>query len=154
MFPSKGHESTFWKSIRKRIIEGHSGSTTLGYEREQTKDGKFPTIESYFTYLYIRDVLNLSVSPPGKFRNAAAFYSHLTQCANQNDLGAEIDALKKRKLLVSMAPSACQAEASRKGFHIFDFVFANGVLAKIHSFIYELKAGAFQLAGTSTYLIK
>lgn len=147
MFPSKGQEATFWKSIiPKKIIELLSDNTTLGYEREPTQDGKFPTMESYFTYLYIRDGLGLDVSSPGKFPNVAGFYAHLEQFSALNKLTAEIAKLKQRRMLVSMAPSACQAEAKHNGFHVFDFIFVNNVLSKIRPFVYTLNVGGqFQM---------
>ena len=147
MFPSKGQEATFWKSLMpRRIIERLSDNTTLGYQRESTKDGKYPTIESYFTYLYIRDVLGLDVSPPAKFRNVIGFYTHLEKFSAVNNLTEEIAKLKQRKILVSMAPSACQAEAKRNGFHVFDFIFANNILSKIQPFVYTLEDSQFKLA--------
>ena len=151
MFAAKGHESAFWKYVPRKLVELLSANTTLDYRREQTQDGKFPTIESYFTYLYIREVLGQPVTAPGGFRNVAAFYAHLSTFADRNNLTAEIDALKKRKVLISMAPSACQAEASRKGFHLFDFAFSGGLLTKIQSSVYELRPGGFQSVRDASY---
>jgi len=154
MFPSKGQEATFWKSfIPKKIIEWFSVNPTLGYTRESTKDGKYPSVESYFTYFYIRDVLGLDVSSPGKFRNAAGFYAHLETFSALNNLNSEINKLKAHKLLVSMAPSACQAEAKRNGFHVFDFIFVNNALFKIDTFVYGLENGQCKLVKKLTFLV-
>ena len=46
---------------------------------------------------------------------------------------------------IHMAPSACQAEAKRNGFHVFDFIFVNNILAKINPFVYALEDSQFKL---------
>jgi len=155
MFPAKGQEAAFWKSFMpKKIIDWFSVNPTLGYAREPTQDGKYPSVESYFTYFYIRDVLGLDVSSPADFRNAAGFYAHLETFSTRNNLNAEIDKLKDRKMLVSMAPSACQAEAKRNGFHMFDFNFVNNALRKIDTSVYEIENGQCKLAKKSAFLVQ
>ena len=54
---------------------------------------------------------------PSEFEKINEFYKQLSEKTNDVSLEKELDELYKKEMLISLAPSACQAEAKWVGFH-------------------------------------
>jgi len=93
----------------------------VSYSREKTRDGKYPSFEYYLRYLYIKEVMDKTVSGPRDFENVKHFYRHIDSI--ENDFDKRYRELLSRRCLLSMAPSAAQAEAELNGFVILEFNF-------------------------------
>lgn len=142
----------FFKSLVPRLLLRAFNDQPDGitYERERTTDGRFPTTRSYFEYLYLKHVLKRPVLGPSSFRTPAAFYKHL------RDFDAGIDQklrdLKRRRIAISMAPSACQDEAPRHGFHLVTFFLSDArAIVKIRWELYVYKGSEFELHRAKTF---
>jgi predicted phosphodiesterase len=136
-----------WKRIIPKMLLNRFGAnrnTPVSYKREFTKEGKPPTLESYFLYRYLKDIEKLDgIKGPGAFDTPKQFYNYLDQQSSRNTLRHKIEALRKQKVLISMAPSACQEEAKRKGFHYFEFKIIDNVVEEIAQDVYEFIDGTF-----------
>lgn len=109
----------FWKKLAQKIhLMKKDSNCLVSYKRESTKSGQLPTMESYFNYLYISSNKNSNALPPSSFDTAAQFHEHIEEITNDESLSRIVKKLKEKRILVSLAPSACQAEAKWKGFNV------------------------------------
>lgn len=113
------------KRLMRRIIPKYflrkmDDDCLVSYSRESAKNGQLPTLESYFNYLYLKKK-GFDVCGPSSFNKISEFYKSLNELVNNSSLSNELEVLKGRRLLVSLAPSACQAEAKWVGFHEVTF---------------------------------
>lgn len=106
-----------WKNVKKLFLKNIVEDNGLtNYRREGAKNGQFPTMEKYFEFLYL--IKNgHEVKRPSEFNSIDEFYSHLNEFIMNRGLKDELEIIQKRKVLISLAPSACQQEANWKGFH-------------------------------------
>jgi hypothetical protein len=88
------------------------------------RDGKRPTLSAFAEYLYIRDSLRRPIPAVSSFTSLSSFYNALRD--EKTDFRDRVEHIRKRKILMSMAPSGCQAEALMKGFHLIRFELSNG----------------------------
>ena len=116
-------------------------------------DGKQPSRSDYVQYLFIRDRIGANLIPVGKYPTVKNF----TEAIREYDAECETAAkdARKRRTLLSMAPSATQAEAGEKGFHILRFQIDDSskriqdVVVEHHQYVnksYEVSARSFRLA--------
>jgi len=111
----------FWKRLAQKVhLVKKDPNCLVSYKRESTKSGQLPTLESYFNYLYIQSEINSTALPPSEFDTAAQFHAHIKQITKDNSLSERMKTLKEKRILVSLAPSACQAEAIWKGFNVIN----------------------------------
>ncbi|WP_020405400.1 hypothetical protein [Hahella ganghwensis] len=92
----------------------------VSYKRVSAQNGQFPTLDSYFDYLYMLKN-GKPVSGPENFNSIKEFYNHLDKQVDDNTMRNKIEEMKSNKVLISLAPSACQDEAKSKGFHVVTF---------------------------------
>jgi hypothetical protein len=140
-----------WKRMIPKLIltlfgvSAGDNPITIAYNREPAANGQFPTLESYFTFLYLKNVEGKKdIKGPSAFDSIKHFYEHLNGFTETGDLKQALDSIKKSRVLISMSPSACQTEAERKGFHELEFSFAENSLKKVRQRVYEFKGVAFQ----------
>jgi len=100
----------FW--VLRRV----SKDDLVSYKREKTKSGQFPTLAYFFEYLYIKS-LNKRIKSPSEFENVKNFYEYIETFKRTDELAQKIEKYNKDKVLISMAPSACQYEADKLGLH-------------------------------------
>ena len=146
--PSRWHSKLWRQRFPKwRIAQALDGDTPVSYRRERSRCGRYPSTASHFLYLYLRDILRQSVRGPEEFETVRGFYAHLQQFDGSEQLVAELKALQRAKVLLSMAPSACQAEADYNGFHHLVFECRDGVLETVESRVYRFDGVAFAEKG-------
>ncbi len=110
----------FKRILPSWILRRINKDDLVSYKRVKTKNGKFPTFAYYFDYLYIKS-LNIDIKGPSKFKNTKKFYKHVDTFKNKEDLNKKIKKYMDDKVLISMAPSACQYEAEKLGLHKLTF---------------------------------
>jgi len=126
-------------------ISPNNNPITIAYKREPAANGQLPTLESYFTFLFLKGVKGITdVKGPSEFDSIKQFYEHLYGYTGAGNLKQALDSLKRSRVLLSMSPSARQAEAERKGLHELEFSFENNALKKVRQSVYEYKGVAFQ----------
>jgi len=114
----KRTKGKFWRRLIPKIwLRKLDNDCLVSYRRECTKNGQLPTMDSYFNYLYMKKN-NVKVLPPSEFETSKQFHDHIKKLTKDISLKKVIDKLKLKKILISLAPSACQAEAKWKGLHI------------------------------------
>jgi len=102
--------------IPKYFMRKIDDDCLVSYKRESAKNGQLPTLKSYFEYLYLAKK-NRELKGPGEFENISEFYKQLDKITKEASLEKELAELYKKEMLISLAPSACQAEAKSVGFH-------------------------------------
>lgn len=111
LLPDRRRRRRVWKRmIPKTIASFMSTTRAVSYRREPTADGRYPSVESYFEFLYLQR-RGVPVHPPHHFKSPQHFYDHLASRPLDKTFRDELALLKRKKVLISMAPSACQAEA-------------------------------------------
>lgn len=111
----------FWRRLVPRfVLAAQDGECLVSYRRESAQDGKLPTLEKYFDYLYLRQK-GFEVRGPREFASIKAFYAQMNGIETQKRMRDELIRARQRRVLISLAPSACQAEARWKGFHTLVF---------------------------------
>lgn len=106
-----------WKRILpKYILRKLDNDCLVSYKRAASKNGQLPTLETYFNYLYLTKK-GAKLLGPEHFDSIRQFYSSLDASLKDKDFKQELEELKKNRVLISQAPSACQAESEWKGFH-------------------------------------
>ena len=114
----------------------------VSYKRESAKNGQLPTLKSFFEYLYL--VKNhKTLKGPSEFDKISEFYEQLTGIMKSQSLDKELEDLYKREILISLAPSACQAEAKWVGFHEVVFSRDSSGVYKAHWDRYQYNGAKF-----------
>ncbi|ODY27630.1 metallophosphoesterase family protein [Vibrio parahaemolyticus] len=117
VLPDKRKKNRFWNRIApKFLLRKMDGDCLVSYKRDKAKNGQLPTLESYFSYLYMRKN-NVDVLGPNSFDNIKDFYAHIDSIAARREFESALQRLGDKNILISLAPSACQEEAEYKGFH-------------------------------------
>lgn len=106
--------------LPKYFLRKLDHESLVSYKREAAQNGQLPTLESYFNFLFLRKK-GVDVKGPSSFSTIKEFYRSLDSIVNQESVSEEISLLMKKKVLISLAPSACQAEAKWLGFHEITF---------------------------------
>ncbi len=91
----------------------------VSYKRETAQNGQLPTLASYFDYLYLCQK-GFNLLGPSLFDNIRGFYAQMKVAAAEKSMSAELAKVKKKRILISLAPSACQAEAEWNGLHVVE----------------------------------
>jgi hypothetical protein len=116
----KRKKPRFWsRLVPKFILRKQDDESLVSYNREPAKNGQLPTLASYFDYLFLRQK-GCKIKGPGEFEKIADFYTHLKSSDIPDNMQAELRKAKEKKILISLAPSACQAEADWNGFHVIE----------------------------------
>ena len=117
--------SRFWRrKIPKFFLRKLDNDCLVSYKRESAQNGQLPTLDSYFNFLFLRKK-GYQVEGPKSFKTIKEFYHHIDSVIANTNLKGELKMLKANKILISLAPSACQEEAQWKGFHSIKFFRAN-----------------------------
>jgi predicted phosphodiesterase len=106
--------------VPKYFLRKIDDDCLVSYRRESARNGQLPTLKSYFEYLYLSKK-NKGLKGPDKFEKISEFYKQLDEVTKETSIEKELDAMYKKEMLVSLAPSACQAEAKWVGFHDVTF---------------------------------
>jgi len=126
----RGKRSIFRRFVPKFLVRRWAPNDwAVSYPRERTADGRYPSFSSYLEYLYLRDVQGLELKRVGEFASVRTFYRYVAQ--QGSPLRAQLDSLKRKRVAVSMAPSACQSEEPENGFMLLEFHFSGTALQKI-----------------------
>jgi len=145
----KGHR--FWTClIPKWLLRKTEEDCLVSYKREAARNGQFPTLKQYFDYLYLVQQGHDLQGPP-MFDNIKQFYLQMAGAAADQGMAAALVEAKKKKVLISLAPSACQPEARWKGFHTVNLSKINGVLSASWD-RYEFDGANFSVMGRNTHV--
>jgi len=110
----------FWsRLIPKFILRRRDEDSLVAYRREAARNGQLPTLSTYFDYLYLRQKGH-DLASPSSFDTIGGFYAQMKSAASAGNMARELEMAKQKRVLVSLAPSACQAEALWNGFHVVE----------------------------------
>ena len=110
----------FWsKFFPKFLLRNNDDDNLVAYKREKARNGQFPTLESFFNYLYLRGK-GFKLRGPSAFENIKGFHDQMKKATSDAGIAGEIANARKKQVLISLAPSACQAEAKWNGLHVID----------------------------------
>jgi len=104
------------RGIVRLLTRRNSDECLVSYKREATQSGRYPLLAYFLAYLYLRN-RGQEVRGPVEFRSPREFHAYLDGFSGKDDLKGELERLMKDRMLISMAPSACQDEAKWKGLH-------------------------------------
>lgn len=105
--------------IPKFVLRRQVNDCLVSYRRESAKNGQLPSLATYFDFLYLKQK-GADLAGPNAFQSIRGFYDQMQSAIANNSMALELEAAKKKCVLVSLAPSACQAEADWNGFHIIE----------------------------------
>ena len=112
----------FWRRwLRKQFPRQFSGTqhSTVNFPKTPTRDGRYPSFDKFFEYLYIRHVLQKDINGPELFDSPKRFHDHVRSF--RSDYPQQLRDACRRKVAFSMAPSPTYEEADNKGFHLIEF---------------------------------
>ena len=110
----------FWtRLIPKFILRRQEHDSLVAYRREAARNGQLPKLSAYFDYLYLKQKGH-DLASPASFDSIRGFYDQMQSAASEDTMAQELRLAKQKRVLISLAPSACQAEAQWNGFHIVD----------------------------------
>lgn len=114
-------QGKFWRKLAPRyLLRMLSDDGLVSYKRQTARNGQYPKLEAYFNYLFLKKS-GYAVQGPSSFCKIRDFYLHLESQGEKDGIKEVLERLKSKRILISLAPSACQAEAKQKGFHIVSF---------------------------------
>lgn len=112
----------FWsRLIPKYLLRQIADNCLVSYKRETARNGQLPTLDSYFNYLFLRQK-GFELLGPSHFDAIRDFYTQMNLIATDQKMSEELSKAKIKRVLISMAPSACQAEAQWNGLHVVEIV--------------------------------
>lgn len=107
----------FWtRLVPNFLLRRRAGDSLVAYKRETARNGQLPTLESYFNYIYLRQ-RGHNLAGPSSFDSIRQFYDQMNSVSANTTMAGELAKAKEKRVLISLAPSACQAEAEWNGFH-------------------------------------
>ncbi len=110
----------FWtRWAPKFFLRQADDDSLVSYRREPAKNGQLPRLAMYFNYLYLLQK-GFKLLGPASFENIREFHSQMSAATAEKGIAEQIAKAKKKQVLISLAPSACQAEANWKGFHFIE----------------------------------
>lgn len=128
--------------VPKFLLRRRDEDSLVAYPREAARNGQLPKLAIYFDYLYLRQKGH-NLSSPSSFDNIHAFYEQMKAVTSVGSMAQELENAKQKRVLVSLAPSACQAEAEWNGLHVVELARdAQGAL-KFEWDRYEYKGSSF-----------
>ncbi len=92
---------------------------SLSFSRTRTKNGRFPSFDKYFEYLYIKNILRKDINGPELFEEPRHFYDHIR--SYRSDYHEQLSTLRKKKVAFSMSPSPTAVDEDLHGFHVLTF---------------------------------
>ena len=126
LLPRRRERRKVWRRlIPRRVAAMFEEDGAVSYRRERAANGQAPSLEAHYEYIFMKRH-GAEVFGPQHFKTIKHFYQHLSENREAFSLKAELDRLKQKKVLISMAPSACQAEAPMFGLQRFVFRGHNG----------------------------
>jgi predicted phosphodiesterase len=93
--------------------------SSLDFPKIATRNGRYPSFDKFFEYLYINHVLQKEIKGPDQFDEPKQFHEYVRDF--RSDYSEQLTKTSKRKVAFSMAPSPTYHEADNKGFHVVDF---------------------------------
>jgi hypothetical protein len=120
MLNDKRRKANFFRRLIPRFVMRQVDDECLvSYKREAAKNGQLPTLESFFNYLYLSHK-RFQLKGPAEFDSIREFYAQMDAVNLDHQMSTELVRIKAKRILISLAPSACQAEAEWKGFHVIN----------------------------------
>ena len=117
----KRKKPRFWtRLIPKFLVRKKESDCLVSYRREKAQNGQLPTLESYFDYLFLLQK-GYELKGPSSFSNIRDFYKQINDASVDTHIAVLLNRARQKRILISLAPSACQAEAERNGFHVITF---------------------------------
>ncbi|MEH8019230.1 metallophosphoesterase [Rheinheimera muenzenbergensis] len=104
------------KKLNFAFEHNKEGSCLVSYKREKAKNGQYPNMASYFDYLFLKGK-GFDLAGPEAFNSVKGFYDQMERISSDEKIAPIMTNANKKKVLVSLAPSPCQDEVVRKGFH-------------------------------------
>lgn len=135
----------FWtRLVPKYLLRRKDEDGLVSYPRETAKNGQLPMLSTYFDYLYLRQK-GYDLVGPASFDSIREFYNQMQSVTSTGAMAQELEAAKKKCVLISLAPSACQAEARWNGFHLVNIDRDQNGTIQIKWDRYEFKNGEFSM---------
>lgn len=134
----------FWsRLVPKFLIRKYDDDSLVSYRRETSQNGQLPTLSSYFDYLYLCQ-RGFELLGPTSFENIRGFYDQMKSVTSEISIAKELEAAKQKRILISLAPSACQAEAEWNGLHTIEFSRGSGSAPVVEWDRFEFDGSAFR----------
>lgn len=105
--------------IPKFVLRRQVNDCLVSYRREAARNGQLPSLSTYFDFLYLKQK-GVDLAGPNAFQSIRGFYDQMESAVASSRMTHELAAAKKKRVLISLAPSACQAEADWNGFHLIE----------------------------------
>jgi|WetSurSiteA1Bulk_404760.scaffolds.fasta_scaffold00064_6 3',5'-cyclic AMP phosphodiesterase CpdA len=111
-----------------QMMENNTKIVNVPYRRTATKKGQLPTRKSYFDYLFFL-MQGYELDDPSNYQYIREFYDQINNVPSDIRIQDMVNRAKQKEILISLAPSACQAKNTYCGFNIVTFRgFSNGQL--------------------------
>lgn len=120
----KRKKGAIWKKMMPKYLTkkfSAEDNDSISYKREKTRLGQFPTFNKHFQYLYLKNIKMEDIKGPECFDTIDQFYDELDDYESKAELVMELINIKRNRVLISKAPSACQSEAENNGFSLIEF---------------------------------
>lgn len=137
--------------VPKFILRRKEKDCLASYKREAAKNGQLPSLSTYFDYLYLQQK-GADLAGPNVFRTIRGFYEQREGAVASSTIAKELAAAKKKKVLISLAPGACQAEARWKGFHCIQITRDASKILQFEWDRYEYKNASFLVKPRNEHL--
>jgi predicted phosphodiesterase len=119
---SQMKDERFWRRLLRRTFPRQfSGGqhSTLNFPKIPTRDGRYPSFDKFFEYLYVKHVLGKDINGPDHFDTPKRFHDHVRSF--RSDYPQQFREACRSKVAFSMAPSPTYDEADNTGFHMVEF---------------------------------
>lgn len=133
------------------ILRRKEKDSLASYKREAAKNGQLPSLSTYSDYLYLQQK-GADLAGPNVFRTIRGFYEQMEAAVASSTMAKELAAAKKKKVLISLAPGACQAEARWKGFHCIQITRDASKILQFEWDRYEYKNASFLVKPRNEHL--
>jgi hypothetical protein len=140
---SQMKDERFWRRLLRRTFPRQfSGGqhSTLNFPKIPTRDGRYPSFDKFFEYLYVKHVLGKDINGPDHFDTPKRFHDHVRSF--RSDYPQQFREACRRKVAFSMAPSPTYEEADNKGFHMVEFKW-DGRKFLYSNRLFEFQGGSF-----------
>lgn len=133
-----------WEKWVPHFILKMTVGDDLSFDIERTKNGNDVSQEDFWIYLFARYIFGAKeVKSPSQCRNSSEFHEGVAHYKKY--FLEEVKKVRRRNLLLSMAPSVSKVNVGRQefGFHLIEYFFEDGVNARVEGSWYRYADGRF-----------